>query len=258
MPWDGARRVRFTGPQLKDPVGIDASEDNRVVIVDTGIPLVAVVEPDGTLSHRIPSSDASHPWWGRGTDPYVAAKRSVLNLVSRERQDFLVPDNEEMKQVEEITAGAHGIHRQWMVLDSNKKRVLLLDEDANLMSEMVGGDDSEPNDVAVDYLGRLHVLDRKSEAVLRFGADGGGRTRVVQRDWRRPEAIALDGLGNIYVLDRDAKTIDVFDSDGGFLWQMGPQLPGGIELDSPRDISVDGSGRIYIADRSLKAFLVIE
>lgn len=258
LPWEGTRRVRFTGPQLKDPVGIDAGEDNRVVIVDTGIPLVAVVEPDGTLSHRVPSSDALHPWWGRGADPFVATKRSVLNLVSRARQDFFVPDNNEMKQVQEIIAGAHGIHRQWMVLDKNRKRVLMLDEDANYMSQLMGGGDSEPSDIAIDYLGRLHVLDRKSETVVRFSADGGERSIVLQHDWRRPEAIALDGLGNLYILDRDAKTIDIFGPGGNFLWQLGPQLPGGIVLKSPRDISVDGSGRIYIADKDLKAFLVIE
>lgn len=259
QPWEGTRRVRFTGPQLKDPVGIEAGEDNRVVIVDSGIPLVAVVEPDGTLTHRITSSDVFHPWWGRGTDPYVAAKRSVLNIVSRRRQDFMAPDKNEMKQVEEVTAGAHGIHRQWMVLDSKRKRVLLLDEDANHMSQLVGGDNSEPIDIAVDYMGRLYVLDRKAKTVLRFSADGGQRTRVLQGNWRRPEAIALDGLGNLYILDRDAKTIEVFDPNGVFLWRLGPQLPGGgIELKSPRDISVDGSGRIYIADKDLKAFLVIE
>ena len=262
LPWEGARRVRFTGPQLKDPVGIDAGEDNRVVIVDTGIPLVAVVEPDGTLSHRIASSDAKdgfHPWWGRGADPYVAAKRSVLNVVSRQQQNFSAPDNNEMKQVEEVTAGAHGIHRQWMVLDSNRKRVLLMDEDANHMSQLVGGDNSEPVDIAIDYRGRLYVLDRRAKTVLRFSADGGQRSRVLQGDWRRPEAIALDGLGNLYILDRDAKTIEVFDPNGLFRWRLGPQLPGGgIVLKSPRDISVDDQGRIYIADKDLKAFLVIE
>jgi len=231
------------------------------VIVDPGIPLVAVVERDGTLSHRIRSSDAFHPWWGRATDPYVATKRSVLNLVSRVRQDFFAPDKQEMKemkQIEEVTAGAHGIHRQWMVLDSKRKRVVLLDENANYMSQLVGGDGSEPNDVAVDYRGRFYVLDRKAKTVLRFSAEGGERTRILQRNWRRPEAIALDGLGNLYVLDRDAKTIEVFDPEGQLLWQLGPRLPGGIELKSPRDISVDGSGRIYIADKNLKAFVVIE
>jgi len=257
-PWSSARRVRFTGPQLKEPVGIAAGDDNRVVIVDAGVPLLAVVELDGTLSHRVSSPDAFHPWWGRENEPYVATKRSVLNLASRARQDFFVPDNDEMKQVQEITAGAHGIHRQWVVRDKNRKQVLLLEEAANYTSLLVSGNDNEPSDIAVDYLGRLYVLDRKADTVVRFAADGGERTRVLQRDWRRAEAIAIDGLGNLYVLDRDAKTIEVFDPQGQLLWQLGPQLPGGIELRSPRDIGVDGSGRIYVADRDLKAFLVIE
>jgi len=257
-PWETARQLRFTGPQLKEPVGIAAGDNRGVVIVDPDIPLIAIVQADGTLTDRVPSSESFHPWWGRENHPYVATRRSVLDLGTRARQEFSVPDNDEMKPVEEITAGAHGIHRQWMLLDSNRKQVLLFDENANYMSRLVGGDDSEPIDVAIDYVGRLYVLDRKAKSVVRFSADGGERTRVVQREWRRPEAIAVDGLGNLYVLDRDAKTIEIFDPEGQLLWQMGPQLPGGIELKSPRDISVDGSGRIYIADRDLKAFLVIE
>ena len=82
--------------------------------------------------------------------------------------------------------------------------------------------------------------------------------RILEGDWRRPEAIAVDELGFVYVLDRDAKTIDVFDRNGQLRWELGPQLPNGIELRSPRDIGVDGTGRIYIADKDLKAFLVVE
>ncbi|HEX9697883.1 MAG TPA: tetratricopeptide repeat protein [Acidobacteriota bacterium] len=259
QPWSGARQVRISGPQLDEPVGIDASEDNRLVIVDPGLPLIAVVEADGTLSHRVPSSEAHHPWWAApGATPYVATRRSVLMPVSRERQEFARPENNEMKPVEQIVAGGRGIFRQWLLVDANRRQVLLFDEGGGFLSMVMGGDDSEPVDVAVDHLGRFYVLDRRAEAVYRFNAAAGERTRVVQRDWRRPEAIAVDALGNIYVLDRDARTIDVFDAGGAHRWQLGPQLPGGIELRSPRDLAVDGSGRIYVADRDLKAFLEVE
>ncbi len=85
-----------------------------------------------------------------------------------------------------------------------------------------------------------------------------GSVRVAAGDWRRPEALALDELGNLYVLDRDAKMVKVFNPAGQQLWEIGPTLPGGIELRSPRDIAVDGTGRLYIADRELKAVLVLE
>lgn len=257
-PWTGAHQLRFSGPPLKDPIGIAVAEDNRIVIVDTGVPLIAIVEPDGTLSARTRSSDAFRPWWGLGAAPFVATKRSVLNPMSRARQEFFVPENNELKPVEEIVAGTHGVYRQWMVLDNKRKQVLLFDDEANFMTRLMGGDGSEPVDVAVDYLGRLYVLDRKAKEVVRFNAAGGERTRIIQRDWRRPEAIAVDGLGNIYVLDRDAKLIEVFDPSGQLRWQLGPRLPGGIELRSPRDLAVDGSGRVYVADKDLKAFLVVE
>jgi len=257
-PWTGARQVRFSGPQIKDPEGIAAAEDNRIIIVDTGIPLIAVVEIDGTLSTRLPSSDAYHPWWAADNmTAHIPVKRSVSLPISRQRQEFEIPDGDEMKPLEGITAGARGIYRQWLLLDSNRKEVMLFDESAELMSTLMG-QDSEPVDVAVDRRGRFYVLDRRAKAVFRFGAGGGGRVSFVQREWRRPEALAIDGLDNVYVLDRDAKTIEVFSPEGVLLWQLGPQLPGGIELKSPRDLGVDGSGRIYIADRSLKAFLVLE
>ena len=76
-PWSGARQVRISGPQLKDPVGIDAAEDNRLIIVDEGIPLLAVLEVDGALSYRAPSSEAKHPFWGREGTAYAANKRSI-------------------------------------------------------------------------------------------------------------------------------------------------------------------------------------
>ena len=257
-PWTGARQVRFSGPQLKDPEGVDAAEDNRIVIVDPGIPLVAVVETDGTLSTRVASSEASHPWWAPDSaTAHVATRKSVSMPISRERQEFLAPDGDEMKALEGIVAGTRGIYRQWLLLDSNRKEVMLFDDSAEYMSALMG-EGSEPVDIAIDQVGRFYVLDRRAKAVFRFDADGGGRTSFVQRDWRRPEALAVDGLDNVYVLDRDAKMIDVFSPEGELLWQLGPQLPGGIELKSPRDIGVDGSGRIYIAARELKAFLVLE
>jgi len=256
-PWTTARRLSVTGPRLDEPIGIDASEDNRVVIVDPGVPVIAVLEADGTLSNRVRSTDASHPWWGRDGFPYVATRRSVLDLLLQTRQTFFVPENNEDKPVRDIIALARGIHRQWIVVDSDRKDVLLFDENANYTEVLVEGN-YDPVDVTVDYLGNFYVLDRRNDNVVRFSADGTGRQQIIQRDWRRPAAITVDGLGNLYVLDRDAKQIHIFDPRGELLWQLGPQLPGGIELRSPRDLGVDGSGRIYIADRDLKAFLVLE
>lgn len=176
---------------------------------------------------------------------------------SGQRQEFFVPDGDQMKQIDEIVAGARGIYRQWLLLDENRNEVMLFDGAAEYLGVLTD-EGSGAVDVAVDYLGRFYVLDGSAKAVIRFDADGGGQTRIVQRGWRRPEAIAVDTIGHIYVLDRDAKTIDVFDPDGELRWQLGPELPGGIELRSPRDLGIDGSGRLYVVDRDLKAILVLE
>jgi len=258
MPWSSGRQIRISGAQLENPIGIAAAEDNRLIILDEGIPLLAVVETGGSLSHRVPSSEAAHPFWGPEGTPYAAAKGAITMPAVRDRQDFSAPDGNQMKPVEQIVAGARGIYGQWLVLDGNKKSVYVFDEAAGYRLSLTSDDNREPVDVAVDYLGRIYVLDRETKSVVRFAADGTRPRRLIQHGWRRPEAITVDELGNLYVLDRDAKTVDVFGAAGNLRWQLGPRLPGGIELQSPRDIGVDGSGRIYIADRNLKAFLVVE
>ena len=77
MPWSGTRQVRISGPQLKDPIGIDASEDNRLIIIDEGIPLLAVVEVGGVLSYRVPSSEAGNAQSERVAQRSVSVPRSA-------------------------------------------------------------------------------------------------------------------------------------------------------------------------------------
>ena len=102
------------------------------------------------------------------------------------------------------------------------------------------------------------MIEKRQREVMVFAADGALCGGFAMETWREPYAVAADALGFIYVLDRGNKRIDVFDPDGGILWSLGPVLPGGVELDDPRDIAVDGSGRILVADRGLSVLLVIE
>ena len=258
-PWSGARRMRLSGPQLKDPIGVDAGEDRRVIVVDEGLPRVLVYSPEGVVLHDRRASDLGHPFWDQHGVPFAATKEALLSASTREREVFSVPSGDnEPKPLKEIVAGVRGIYRQWLVLDSDGDRVLVFDEDNRYRSALVADNQSEPVDLDVDYLGRLYVLDRRAKSVVRFGADTGARADLVQRrDWRRPEAVAVGELGHVFVLDRDAKKVEIFNSAGRLVWELGPDLYG-IELRSPRDIGVDGAGRIYIADRNLKTILVVE
>ena len=260
LPWSDARRMQLSGTPLKDPIGVDAGEDNRIIVADEGIPQVGVYNPDGSVAFQRRAEDVRHPWWDQGLIPYAVTKRGiVLAAASRDRQGFSVPnDDNELKPLDQILAATRGIYRQWLVLDDNGDRALLFNETNEYRTALIDDDQSQPVDVDVDYRGRIYVLDRRAAAVVRFSADAATKEELFnRRDWRRPEAIAIGELGHLYVLDRDAKKVEVFNSTGRVLWELGPDLFG-IELRSPRDIGVDGSGRIYIADRDLKMILVVE
>ena len=120
------------------------------------------------------------------------------------------------------------------------------------------GANSEPVDLGRGPRGRLFVIEKRRREVLIFDADGVLSAGFSYHDWREPYALAVDSIGYVYVLDRSLKRIDVFDQDGGFLWNLGPVLPGGIELGDPRDLTVDSTGRILIADRGLRTVVVVE
>ena len=257
-PWVGTRRLQVSGTQFKDPIGVAANESGWLTLVDEGIPLVIVIDPSGAPVQKLTAKDVQQPFFGPDGDACVTSKKSVMFPVTRLREDFEIPDGDEIKLLENLRSGTRGIFGDWLILDEKKNQVFLFSATGNYKGAVVGGDRSKPVDLERDYLGRIYVLDREAENVVRLGPDGSGSVRVVAGDWRRPEALALDELGNLYVLDRDDKMVRVFNPAGQRLWEIGPTLPGGIELRSPRDIAVDGTGRLYIADRALKAVLVLE
>jgi len=257
-PWASARSLQVSGTQFKDPVGVAATETGWLALVDEGIPLVIVVDPSGAPVQKLTTKDVRHPFFAPDGAACVTSKKAVMFPLTRLRQEFEVPDGNEIKLLENLLSATRGIFGDWLILDQDKNQVFHFSPTGNYQDAVVGGNRSKPVDLARDYLGRIYVLDREAEDVVRLGPDGSGRVRVASGDWRRPEALTLDELGNLYVLDRDAKMIKVFSPAGQQLWEIGPTLPGGIELRSPRDIAVDGTGRLYIADKDLKAVLVLE
>jgi TolA-binding protein len=257
-PWASTRRLQVSGTQFKDPVGVAATETGRLALVDEGIPLVIILGPTGATEIKKTAQDVRHPFFTPDGSACVANKESVWFPATSLREDFEVPDGDDVDLLEDLRSGTRGIFGDWLILDGNKKQVLLFSANMTYRDAVVGGDSSEPVDLERDYLGRIYVLDREANNVVRLGPDGTGNVRVASGNWRRPEALALDELGNLYVLDRDAKMVRVYNSTGQQLWEIGPSLPGGIELRSPRDIAVDGSGRLYIADKDLPAVLILE
>jgi sugar lactone lactonase YvrE len=159
--------------------------------------------------------------------------------------------------LKDLQAGVRTPDGSWFLLDADPRRVLKFDPDGAYRG-MATSAREEPVDVAIDGVGRLYVLERTGSQVIRFAANGERERTVLTATWRRAEALAVDRLGNCYVLDQDARTIDIFAPSGKRLNRIGPSLPGGLELRTPRDLAVDDSGRIYVADRGLRGIVIIE
>ena len=157
----------------------------------------------------------------------------------------------------QTAAGARGLFRQWFLLDTDPRRVVVFADDARYLTTLAGNL-GEPVDLATDSRGRVHVLDQETNSVIRFDADGSPVGRVLVGTWRRAQALDIDELGHLYILDRDENEIHVFSQTGQPLEVLGPQLPGGVELRDPRDLAVDGTGRLYIADRAAATIVILE
>ncbi len=257
-PWTQARSLQLTD-RLRDPIGVAASAEGQLLIADEGIDQVFLVDRDGTVLQRRRLDDLRLPWWDRRGTAYGLNRRSVLPAVLQ-TQSFVVPSGNagnEPEQLDNLVAGTRGLFRQWFLLDTDPRRVVVFDDDARYLATLAGNLE-EPVDLATDSRGRVHVLDQETKSVMRFNADGSAVGRVLVGTWRRAQALDIDELGHFYILDRDANQIHIFSQTGEPLEVLGPGLPGGIVLRDPRDLAVDGTGRLYIADRGSDTIVILE
>ena len=255
QPWQRAGRFAV-GTTLDRPIGVAAGTDG-VLITDEGLDAVVFVDAQGnTATFNV--ADPQRPWWSARGDAYVAARSLVSAPLRMETVAFASPDGSRQRSVGDIRAGARTPAGAWLLIDNDSRNVMKFSADSVFERSLDLGPDSRPVDLAIGPRGRLFVIEERSRQVLVLDADGNLSGGFAVDGWRRPQAVTTDGLGHVYVLDRDLKRIDVFDPDGGILWTLGPTLPGGLQLDDPRDLAVDAGGRILVADRGLGAVVVIE
>ncbi len=254
LPWQQSGRFDI-GVPLDRPIGVAASS-NGVLVSDEGLDAVIFRDSSGTVA-TFTMRDAHRPWWSPAGDAYVAARSAVSAPLRGASFQFTFVDGSRQREVNDIRAGVRTASGGWALLDNRSKQIMKFSAAGAFEGalDMRGG---EPVDVVRGPRGRLFVIEKRQREVMVFEADGALRGGFAMETWREPYAVAADALGFIYVLDRGNKRIDVFDADGGILWSLGPVLPGGVELDDPRDIAVDGSGRIFVADRGLSVLVVIE
>ena len=254
-PWQQAGRypVEFT---FDRPIGI-AAGINGVLVTDEGKDLAVLFDSfDTAASFRV--ADPQRPWWGTSANGFVAAGSMVSAPLRTESFQFAYPESSRQRPLDDIRAGVGMPDGGWYLVDSEYRGVMRFGRDGTFDHILDMGANSEPVDLDRGPRGRLFVIEKRRREVLIFDAGGVLSAGFSYHDWREPYALAVDSIGYVYVLDRGLKRIDVFDQDGGFLWNLGPVLPGGIELGDPRDLTVDSTGRILIADRGLRTVVVVE
>lgn len=245
-PWQRAERFAPQNLRLDEAVGVAASADNQVLVVDEGARKVIRVESDRQRWQSVALRDGVRPSFTDSTPVVVTEEKLVLPF-DGQRVGFLEPKQGREKPLDRLRGAVRGPFGDWFLL-ARGFRGLLGYQSPRKGQELLAALRADLVDVECDALGRVYALDRRDKRVLRLAVDRRSHQTVLEGDWRRPEALALDALGNIYVLDTGEKRIHVYAADGRRKAVVGPQLPLGLELSSPRDLAVDGSGRLYVAD----------
>ena len=253
QPWQRASGFDV-GVPLQRPTGV-APGANGVLVSDDGADTMIFRDAVGTAATFTVPNVQRPSWSARGT-AYVAAEASVVAPLSAASFRFSYTDGSRQRAVEDIRAVVRTPTGSWFLL--NGSRSVMMFDAAGAFVRTLDLRDGEPVDIEVGPRGRLYVIEKSRREVMVFDNEGALRSGFNIDTWREPYALAIDAIGHVYVLDRGNKKIDVFDPEGGILWSLGPVLPGGVELNDPRDIAVDGSGRIFIADRRLTTLVVIE
>lgn len=258
--WTTVRTLDVPGSGLRAPNGIAVTEDGQVVVADEGADLALTFDAAGLLVATSQVENPRLPWWGVDGQAFVLDRRRVERPLSdAPPATFAVPQGVDSRPMRDLRAGAQGPLGDLLLLDVDLRRVVRFDRDGQYQATIVYRHGEERiTDLTVDNRGRIWLLDRGDDRVLRFRLDGSPERVVVAGNWRRPEALAVDVLGHAYVLDRDEKVVSVFGPDGELRVTVGPILPDGTELRSPRDLAVDGAGRLYIVDRYLDSVFILE
>ncbi len=255
-PWAATSRYPASGLQLKQPSGVAAAEDGRLVIVDPKLPLVALIDADGRVDRREAIPNAERPGWSVGS-AFVAAEDRIVLPFDDQSTRFLEPRPGKENALKGLLAAERGPFGDWFLLAKGWKSLLSF-ESSRQGQELLSTSKPDLEDIAQDRLGRIYVLDRRAKQVLRLGVDRRQADTVLKGNWKRPVALTLDPLGNLYVLDQGNRVVEMYDSNGRKQAQAGPNLGSGIELRSPEDIAVDGTGRLFIADSKLPFIVMLD
>ena len=144
------------------------------------------------------------------------------------------------------------------VTDTDEHKILVLDEDGNLIRKIGerGEDEGEfnfPTFLTLDRDHNLYVVDAMNFRVQVFNVHGNyvrsfGEAGDATGYFNRPKGITVDSYGHIFIVDALFHTVQIFDADGNFLYNFGGlgQLNSRFWL--PSGITIDAENNIYVAD----------
>ena len=255
--WSRVARYPLSGLTLREPEGVAAADDGRIVVIDRRAALVVLLGEQGELLGQRPLEDAGRPAFASAGAPYVLAGGQIVLPFDGQSMTFLQPKAGKEVPLKGLLAAVRSTFGDWYLLAKGYDGLLNY-QSPRLGQEILAGQRFDLTDLERDAFGRLYLLDAESKRILRLGVDRRGVETVAQGTWKKAAALALDALGNFYVLDRGNRRIEIFDPQGHLSGAAGPVLGGGIELKDPQDLAVDGSGRLVLTDRKLPFVVVLE
>lgn len=255
--WSRVARYPLSGLVLREPDGVAAAEDGRIVVVDGRAELVALIGEQGEVVAQRPLPDAGRPAFSAIGVPYVLAGAQIVLPFDGQNVQFLQPRTGKEAPLKGMMAAVRSPFGDWYVLAKGWDGLLNY-QSPRQGQEILTGQRYDLTDLERDLFGRLYLLDAENKRVLRLSVDRRTVETAVQGSWKKAAALALDALGNFYVLDRGNRRIEIYDSRGQLKGAAGPSLGGGIELKDPQDLAVDGSGRLVLTDRKLPFVVVLE
>jgi DNA-binding beta-propeller fold protein YncE len=158
--------------------------------------------------------------------------------------------------------------RQLYVLDSLRHRIMVFDGNGALLRNIGengngNGQFNHPTHLALDANGefmvtdalnfRVQFIDRNGRFLGKFGQNGNGTG-----DFASPKGIAADSEGHYYVVDALFDVVQIFDRQGRLLLAFGEHGAKAGQFSLPGGIFISADDKMYVADaynRRVQVFL---
>ena len=172
-PWAKVRRLSVSGVSLRDPIGIAVRADGWLIVAQDDGPLVAIVDPEGSLLGAVRQDRLRGAWWDNTNKAYAVTERAVFEPISRASHTFETPSGRPGQQVSlaHLAAGARNIFGSWFLLDTDPERVVMFEPNGTYHSTLMERNE-RPRDLVADSQGRMFILHEFGAGVTRFNAEG--------------------------------------------------------------------------------------